>query len=121
MKEYSFEKLEVWQDSRVFAVKIYRLTSQFPAEEKFGLTNQVRRAAVSVCSNIAEGNSKRTSKDKANYMQIAYASMMEVLNHIIIAKDLQMISEEDYTSLRLDIEKITNKLNSLRNYYLKTT
>jgi len=91
MKQYSFETLEVWQDSKEFAVKIYKITSAFPPEEKFGLISQIRRAAVSVCSNIAEGNSKRSAKDKTNYIHISYASTMELLNHIIIAHDLEMI------------------------------
>lgn len=97
---YSFEKLEVW------------------LEEKFGLTSQLKRASISICSNIAEGSARKTNKDKAHFTVIAFGSAVEVLNQIIIAQDLNFITSEDYEILRQQIESITNKLNALRNYQI---
>jgi len=77
---YSFEKIEVWQLAKQLTVIIYKLTTNFPDEEKFGLTSQLRRASVSVPSNIAEGNSKSSLKEKAYFTEIAFSSLMEVRN-----------------------------------------
>lgn len=115
MKVYSFEKLEVWQKSRVFVAAIYRLTKGFPPEERFGLTNQLRRASVSVSSNIAECNSRLSPKDRARFFQIAFSSLMEVLNQLILANDLQFISVSELHELRLLIDEIANKLNALHH------
>jgi len=115
---YSFEKLQVWKEAKEFTISIYKITSKFPNEERFGLISQLRRASVSICSNIAEGSARKTNKDKAHYSTISYSSAVEVLNQLIISKDLGFISEEKYIEFRSKIESITNKLNSLRNYQI---
>ena len=94
------------------------ITQNFPSEEKFGLINQLRRASVSVASNLAEGTSRNTNKDKAHFTTMAFSSLMEVLNQIIIAKELGFIEEKDYQKIRTEIEKISNKLNALRKSQL---
>ena len=114
MHSFSFEKLKVWQESRYITKRIYLLTKEFPAVEKFGLTNQLRRAAVSVCSNIAEGSSRTTQKDQAYFYQMAYSSLMEVLNQLIISVDLEYLNEKAYNETREKIEKIANMINALR-------
>jgi four helix bundle protein len=76
MRVYGFEKLQVWQDSKSLAVMIYKVTSTFPDDEKYGLTSQMRRAIVSVSSNIAEGSSRNTKKDQAYFYGIAYSSLV---------------------------------------------
>ncbi|GAB4303655.1 MAG: hypothetical protein Kow0068_25860 [Marinilabiliales bacterium] len=81
---YSFEKLDVWQESKELVKSIYKLTTNFPENEKFGLISQLNRAAISIASNIAEGNSRITSKDKSHFMTIAYSSLMEVTSLLII-------------------------------------
>ncbi|WP_264560560.1 four helix bundle protein [Flavobacterium sp. N2270] len=116
MYTYSFEKLEVWQESKDFCVLIYKITSSFPDDEKFGLTSQLRRATVSISSNIAEGSARSTYKDKAHFTTIAFSSAIEVLNQLIIAFELNYISEETYQNLRGKIESVTNKLNALRKF-----
>jgi four helix bundle protein len=68
MYTYPFEKLDVWQLSKKIVVKIYKITEQFPSNEKFGMVNQMRRAAVSICSNLAEGSGRKTSKDQAYFL-----------------------------------------------------
>jgi four helix bundle protein len=120
MHIFSFEKLEVWMESIKLAVKIYKTSDVFPSEEKFGLTSQMRRCSVSVSSNIAEGTARLTSKDKAHFMTMVYSSAIELLNQTIIYKELNFITEEDYLSIRKEIESITNKINALRNHFLKS-
>jgi four helix bundle protein len=115
--KYSFEKLEVWQDTRELTKTIYKITKHFPEEERFGLTNQMRRAAVSVSSNIVEGSYRSSGKDKSNFMTIAYSSLMELLNQTFIAYDLSYIDENQFAEIRSQIEKISNKLNSLSKYF----
>lgn len=114
MHVYSFEKLEVWQLSREFNRYIYTITSKFPVEEKFGLVSQIRRASISIASNIAEGSARNTAKDQANFYGMAFSGAIEVLNQLIICNDLQYLSIGDYESGRKKIEEITNKLNGLR-------
>ncbi|MGQ2981970.1 four helix bundle protein [Flavobacterium sp.] len=118
MYVYSFEKLEVWVESKEFTKIIYKITSSFPDTEKFGLTNQIRRATVSICSNIAEGSGRSTFKDKAHFTTMAFGSAVEVLNQLIISFELNFVTEKDYFDCRPMLESITNKLNGLRNYQL---
>tara|TARA_R110002012_G_scaffold51138_1_gene132168 strand:+ start:52938 stop:53300 length:363 start_codon:yes stop_codon:yes gene_type:complete len=120
MYVYSFEKLIVWQEAIQLALKTYKTTNLFPSEEKYGLCSQMRRCSVSVSSNIAEGTSRLTKKDKAHFMTIAYSSAIELFNQSIISKELQFISEENYLEIRKDIESITNKINALRKSFLAT-
>jgi four helix bundle protein len=108
MYTYYFEKLEVWNEAREFTKIIYEITSNFPDLEKFGLTSQLRRASVSVCSNIAEGSARTTDKDKAHFTTVSFGSAVEVLNQLIIAKELNYLSEVDYQQCRINIERITN-------------
>ncbi|MEW2921567.1 four helix bundle protein [Muricauda sp. ANG21] len=119
MYTYSFEKLEVWKESKDFTKEIYNVTSTFPDDEKFGLTSQMRRAAVSICSNIAEGSARKTNKDKAHFTTISFGSSVEVLNQLILALELDFIAMDTYQNLRKQLESITNKLNSLRNHQTK--
>ena len=114
MFEYSFEKLEVWKESMELVKMIYDVTKRFPVSEKYGLTSQLRRATVSISSNLAEGTSRITNKDKAHFTTLSFSSAMEVLNQIIIVKELKYISEENYLEIRKKISKITNMLNALR-------
>jgi four helix bundle protein len=97
MYTYPFEKLEVWQLARKLVVNIYKLTEKFPAEERFGLVNQMRRASVSICSNLAEGSGRKTSKDQAYFYNMAYSSI---------------------SNIRTDIELISAKINALRKSIL---
>ena len=113
MYTYSFEKLEVWVEAKELSKSIYHITKQFPEDEKFGLTSQLKRASISICSNIAEGSARKTNKDKAHFTVMAFSSAVEVLNQIIIAHDLKFINDLEYKSLRLQIESITNKMNYL--------
>lgn len=103
----SFEKVEAWKLAKELVVKIYKLTSQFPAEEKFGLVSRMRRASVSVCSNLAEGCGRSTAKDQGNFYNKAYSSLMELLNQLLISYDLIWLKEEDLVFIRKEIESIS--------------
>ena len=111
--EYSFERLEVWKKSRLLVKEIYQITGPFPKEEKYGLTNQIRRAIVSVSSNIAEGSTRQTNKDKARFYEIAFGSLIEVLNQLIIATDLEFLSGAELNNIRPHIEEVGRMLNAL--------
>jgi four helix bundle protein len=117
---FSFEKLEVWQKAKLFCTTIYKLSREFPKEEQYGLTNQIRRAAVSVSANIAEGTSKISNKDQARFTVIAYASLMEVASHLEIARELEYINDDKILddTIRPQIAHLANMLNNLRKYQL---
>ena len=119
MKTFSFEKLEVWQLSRKLVVEIYKTTSLFPKEELYVLTSQLRRAAISVSSNIAEGSSRKSPKDQARFSQIAYSSLIEVLNQLIISNDILYIDEKELNDYRVKIDVLLHKINALYNSQLK--
>ena len=115
VREYAFEKLIVWQEARELTKYVYQITTGFPDTEKFGLTNQMRRAAVSVASNIAEGSGRRGSKEQQQYYRVAYSSLMELLSQLILAYDLDYLTENKLNSeFRPLIERISSKLYSLR-------
>lgn len=119
MYKHSFEKLEVWKYSIDLVEVVYKMTERFPLNEKFGLTNQMRRCAVSISSNLAEGTSRITQKDKSHFSTIAFSSAMELLNQIIISRRLNFIDDDAYEKLRAQLLMISNKINALRNSQLK--
>src|SRR5690606_31372040 len=119
MKQFYFERLEVWQESRRLVKDLYLITADFPVEEKFGVTSQLRRASLSICANIAEGTSRKTEKDKARFINMAFSSAIETVNFIILCNDLGLLTNEEYKNLREKLEKITNQLNSLYNKFDK--
>ena len=120
MYTYPFEKLEVWQLSKKLVVRIYAITKTFPADEKFGLVNQMPRAAISISSNLAEGSGRSTAKDQAYFYNLSYSSLMELLNQLLVSSDLNWLSKEEMNSLRTDIEIISMKINALRKSILKS-
>lgn len=117
--QFSFEKLEIWRLARELAKFIYDTTRSFPADEKFGLVSQMRRAAVSVAANIAEGSSRNTAKDQAKFTTIAYSSLMELFNHLIISTDLGYISETEIPAYRQRIQLLSVKLSNFRASQIK--
>ena len=112
---YAFEKLRVWQNAKDLVIKIYKLTKNFPDDEKFGLTTQIRRAAISVSANIAEGSGRKSSKDQAHFYQISYSSLLELLNHLYISVELGFIEPNLFKELKSQIFEITNQLNALHH------
>ncbi len=117
-KVYSFENLDVWKESRKLAVKIYKLTQDFPSEEKYGLVSQMRRAGISISSNIAEGSSRNSLKDQARFSEIAFGSLLELLNQSILSFDLNLIVDTELIDIRLSIDQIGLKLDRLKKSQL---
>jgi four helix bundle protein len=115
---FPFEKLEVWQEARRLVSDVYKVTRIFPPEEKFGLVSQINRAAVSVASNLAEGCSRMSRKDQANFSQIAYGSLMELVCQLTLAVDLGFVDEAIVERKRTDINILANRLNALRKSQL---
>ena len=111
--KYCFEKLDVWQDARLFVKEIYTITKLFPSEERYNLCSQIQRAAISIVSNIAEGLSRNSDKEKIRFIEIAYGSLMEVYCQIYISVDLLYITAQQFDELKSSIDKIANKLNAL--------
>ena len=111
---FNFEKLEVWQKAIQFADVVYRLTKAFPDDERFGLTSQMRRAAVSISSNIAEGTSRHSRDDYARFLEIASGSLFEVVLQSFISRNLGLLNEHDFRALYSAAEEQSRMLSGLR-------
>jgi four helix bundle protein len=111
---FNFEKLEVWNETIAFADSIYTLTKAFPDDERFGITNQMRRAAVSISSNIAEGSSRSSRPDFARFIEIATGSLFEVVSQATISMRQGFLSEQAYGQVYAAAEKESRMLSGLR-------
>lgn len=114
---FAFEELEVYQVARQYVKNIYELSNTFPAKEDFALTSQIRRAAVSITSNIAEGTSRFSLKDKSHFIEIAYGSLMETYSQLQVAVDLEYIGSEKMEQIAPSVVELRNKLSALRRSY----
>lgn len=113
----NFKKLNVYIKSKELVVQVYALLQNFPTEEKYGLCDQLRRAVISVPSNIAEGLGRSSEKDKGHFMQIAYGSLMEVLAQLDIAHDLRYITDDEFTKIEQQIIDVIKLLKGLINKF----
>jgi four helix bundle protein len=111
---FNFEKLDVWQEAIQFADLVYELTADFPHEERFGLTNQMRCAAVSISSNLAEGSSRVSRTDFSRFVEIATGSLFGVVSQTTIALRRRMIARNDYSRIYAAAEKQSKMLSGLR-------
>jgi four helix bundle protein len=109
----NYKELNVWQKAYQLCIKIYKTTKRFPKEEIYGLTSQLRRAAISVPSNIAEGYGRQTTKEYIQALYIAYGSLCEVETQILLSKDLGYVENGDYNDLQNDLGDIERMLKSL--------
>jgi len=116
---FSFEKLEVWQLARLLSKEIYEQTKSFPPEEKFSLTSQLRRSVLAIGANIAEGTARSSAKEQAHFTTIAYSSLMEVFNHMIVAYDVGIINEATLIEYRKRIQILSIKLSNLKASQIK--
>ncbi len=112
---FNFEKLDVWQKAIALADVIYSDTRSFPADERFGLTNQMRRSVISVPSNIAEGSSRSSKNDFARFVEIATGSVFELVSQAFIAQRQAFLAEESFRAIYVDAEEIGRMLSGLRN------
>lgn len=112
---HRFKDLEIWKRSRLFCSKIYIVTSNFPDNEKFGITNQLRRASVSIPSNIAEGSSRTSNKEFSRFLEIAIGSAYEIETQLLISNDLNFLEFETLETLLNELEEIIKMISKFRS------
>jgi len=114
--------MKIWQESMSLSIEVYKVTTNFPNDERYGLTSQIKRAAVSIPSNIAEGSSRGSNKDFGRYLSISLGSAFELETQILIAKELNLINNSNYNNISSKLEQIQKMiigfLNSLTNSIL---
>jgi four helix bundle protein len=113
----NYSELDVWLNSRELVTLVYQSTKSFPRDELYGLTNQIRRSAVSVPSNIAEGCGRQTTKDTIHFLYISRGSLYELETQIYLSLDLEYIKKEDFNSLIEEITVCKKLINGFINYY----
>jgi four helix bundle protein len=111
---FRFEKFDVWHKAVDFAAKVYSATAGFPGDERFGLTSQMRRASVSISSNVAEGTSRSSDAEFARFLEIAYGSLMESVSQAVIARKQNFLPDDRFQELYNDAEEIGRMLSGLR-------
>ena len=109
----NYRDLKVWQKSYILCLALYRITKIFPKEERYGLTSQIRRSAVSIPSNIAEGYGRKTTADYLRSLYIAYGSVCELETQILLSGDLNYVNKENLKALKDDTEEVERMLKSL--------
>lgn len=112
---HRFKDLEIWKRSRIFCSKIYAETANFPENEKFGITNQLRRASVSIPSNISEGSSRASNKEFSRFLEIAIGSAYEIETQLLISNDLKFLEFETLESLSNELEEIIKMISKFRS------
>src|SRR5262245_21336534 len=116
---FRFEKFDVWHKAIDFSTRIYSATADFPADERFGLTSQMRRASVSISSNIAEGSSRSSNTDFARLIEIGYGSLMETVSQFAIARKQVFLPDDRFHEIYNQAEEIARMLSGLRVTLLK--
>ena len=116
---FPHEKLDTWRLAKALAGQIYLLTARFPKEERFGLVDQMRRAGVSVMSNLAEGCGRTSARDQAHFSQIAFGSLLELDAQLQLSVDLHFLQMDCYQGIRLSIVELAKKISALRASQLK--
>lgn len=112
-KIHSFTDLITWQKAHALVLKVYKAVRLFPKEELFGLSSQIKRAVISISSNIAEGFSRKTSKDKVQFYHVALGSLTEVQNQLLIARDLGFLDKKNFHELAEKTVETSRLINSL--------
>ena len=120
----TFTDLSAWKESHNLALMIYKVTERFPDNERFGLVMQMRRASVSISSNIAEGFSRNTSKDKYQFYSMAYGSLTELQSQLLLSRDLNFIPSQEFQEISAQtivVAKLINGLKRIKNDAPKLT
>ena len=113
MKKYNYKDLDLYKAAKDLVLSVYALLRKFPKEEQYALCDQLRRAVISIPSNIAEGSGRNSQKDQAHFYNIAYGSLMEVFSQLDIACDLGYISQKEFDQLELLINEEAKMLSGL--------
>ena len=124
MTKFSFEELKAYKMGRLLVKEVYQIQSNFPKEEVFGLGSQIRRAAVSITANLAEGSGRMSLKEKQQYVAVAYGSLTELFSEILTASDLGYITEEEVDELRplfIDMSKMLSGMRQSLQKRMATT
>lgn len=116
---HNFKKLDIWMDSLELSKFIYLKTIQFPKEEQFGLTSQIRRCSVSIVSNIAEGSGRGSDKEFSRFLDISIASSFELETQLILSKELNYLSLEDFEKAEKDLQTIQKMIFGFKKNLLK--
>lgn len=119
MRQNSFRNLEAYKAGKILIKEVYRLLKKFPKEEQFAMCSQLRRASISITSNIAEGSGRVSNKEKVHFLHISYGSLMEVLSQMDIANDLEYITKEEFNKIEVLVENVGRPLSGLENYFSK--
>ncbi len=114
MHERPYERLIVWKEAYALCLHVYRVTASFPSHERFGLVSQMRRSSSSVPINIAEGNVKRSYREKIRYLDIAAGSLEELSCEMRLSRDLEYLAEQDYAHLCQRLHRVSYLLTNLR-------
>ena len=109
-----FKKLAVWNKSHDLTLKVYRLTANYPREELYGLTSQMRRSSASIPTNIAEGFGRSGDRERARYLEIAMGSANELEYHLILSRDLELLNESEFGMMNRDVVEVRRMMTSLR-------
>jgi four helix bundle protein len=117
----TYKELDIWKQTRLLVKQVYQLSRKFPKVEQYGLTNQIRRATVSIPSNIAEGCGRNHFKDSTQFFFIARGSLYEVETQLILAHDLEMISDDELKSILEQVTRCKKLINGFINYFQKQT
>lgn len=115
----SFRNLDAYIEGKNIIKEVYRLLKGFPPEERYAMCDQLRRAAVSITSNIAEGSGRVSTKEKIHFIEFSYGSLMEVLSQLDVAYDLGYISNDDFNNIEQKIDHEARLISGLRNYFEK--
>ena len=116
--KYSYKNLEAYKEAKALVKQVYALLKKFPKEEQYALCDQLRRAVISVPSNIAEGSGRTSAKDQAHFLEMAFGSLMEVDCQIDIAKDLGYVSLDEHEEITVQISKVAALLSGMRRKIL---
>ena len=117
---FKFEELEIWKESIKFTSDVYRITKTFPGKERFGLTQQLRNAAISISLNIAEGSGRYHNRDFLRFLRIAIGSLYEVVSGLFVARNEKYINGDDFQGLYYEAEKIAKMINAFISYLKRT-
>ena len=111
--KYSFERLNVWNDSRELVKEIYKISGTFPSKETYALCSQIQRAVISIPSNIAEGMGRLSEKEQVRFLEIAFGSTMEVYCQLMLSVDLGYLSQDKFDEIVVLLDRVANKINAL--------
>ena len=109
----NYKDLRVWEEAHRLTLTVYKTTQAFPKEERFGLTSQIRRASASIAANLAEGCGRRSDGEMGRFVQIAMGSGAELSYHLLLAKDLGFVNEEQHVELHASLERVLRMLSAL--------